>query len=520
MMPLRATMLAGLLLALAAGCGPERPASGATSQKQAALASARALAKRAAALHAPVYKGPDDRSDKGEFLAGPLRQWVVERMKLHRPALAAYRDAVDEAADASGKLVALDEMGEMELSLADEFVAAGLRAMPGEYRNDKAMAETFEQALQGAVAPRVESARKSFKACQSLARSAKLSTPAAARCSDKLAAMPPPVPADAVPAQPRSPSAAGLPVPERPLVASTQRTPCVLSGTLRSFAELEDGNGEPIGVVDPSPGVELTSLQLPAQKADPMRVSVSWPIVFSGTLSHGSLPLVTRQRLDLVKGHIWLDKGARVTAFHPAGGRAIAYRDFRDGRADSKTEPAELSHTVACSTLALDQDQAPDPDPADADKRVFLAGLVPLYAAPKGRRIGKIEVPQRIVERAMLVERRGDSAHVRGRHGFSFDAWVPASALVDGGIGLGGIGRGLYTHVAQGEIPLRLSPRASAPVVAKLSKGADVLVGALISGFVPIRVAGVFAHNRSRAFYLDARDLGRLAPGKPDRGSP
>jgi hypothetical protein len=506
--------LCGLLSAMTLGCAPAKPATPAAAGKQSALDTARDLAKRAEALHAPVYRGPDDKGQKGEFLAGPLRQWVVARMKLHRRALAAYRDVVEQAPDAASRVVALDELGELELSLADEFVSAGVAAMPGEYRNDPQTAQAFKQALEGAVAPRVESARKAFKKCRSLARASKLSTPASARCSAKLAALPPPLPADALPApQPRTRTPT-LPVPERPLIASKQSTPCVLSGTLRTVAELDDARGRPLGVIDDSPGVELASLELPAEKGGALRVSLRWPVVVTGTLAAGALPLVSKQQLDLVKSHIWVGKGAALTAFHPAAGQAIAYRDFRDGKPHSKTQPAELSERIACSELALAQDT----QPARADpqgKNVYLTGLVPLYAAPGKQQIGRIEVPGRIASRATLLERRGDFAHVRGEHGFSFDAWVQASALANPGLlGMLSSTPGRYTHVARAAIPLRRRPNSSAPVIATLAKGAYVRIGPLYSGFVPVRIAGLVARNRSRAFYVDARDLPELAPGK------
>lgn len=509
--------LSGLLLALAQGCAPTTPAKPTAAQQQSAIDAARALRKRAEALHAPVYSGPDNKSDKGEFLSGPLRQWVVARMKLHREALTAYRDAVEQAPDASARLVALDELGEMELSLAEEFVHAGVAAMPGEYRKDPRTADTFKQALRGAVAPRIESARKALEECQSIARAAKLSTPAAARCSAKLATLPAPLPADQVP-KPSHPTATPtLPVPDRPLVASTQKAPCVLSGTLRTVAELDDARGLPLGVIDTSPGVEVASLELPADRKHPVRVSLSWPIVVSGTLAPGSLPLVTRKRMDLVKGHIWLGEGARLTAFHPAGGHATAYRDFTDGKPDSKTKPAEVSRRVECAELALDQDRDPPP-PAKHDHDVYLTGLVQLYAAPGAREIGRIQVPKRIASQATLVERRGDYARIRGEHGFSFDAWVRASALSDPGLlGTLSSGRDRYTHVALSTVPLRKRPDSSAPVVARLAKGAYLRVGPLHSGFVPVRIAGVFARNRARAFYIDARDLPRIAPARRSR---
>jgi len=507
--------LCGLLSATALGCAPAKPATPVAAEKRSALDTARAFRTRAEALHAPVYRGPDDTGQKGEFLAGPLRQWVVARMKLHRTALAAYRDAVEQAPDATSKLVALDELGELELSLADEFVSAGVAAMPGEYRNDPQTADAFKQALEGAVAARVESARKAFKQCRSTARASRLSTPASARCSAKLAALPPPLRADALPAPAPRTGTPTLPVPDRALVASKQNTPCVLSGTLRTVAQLDDARGLPLGVIDDSPGVEVASLELPADKGGPLRVSLRWPVVLTGTLAPGSLPLVSRRRLDLVKGHIWVGKGAALTAFHPAAGHAVAYRDFRDGKPDSKTQPAELSERLACSELALAQDTQPvraDPH----GKNVYLTGLVPLYAAPGKQEIGRLEVPGRIASRATLLERRGDFARVRGEDGFSFDAWVQGSALSNPGLlGMLSSTPERYTHVARAAIPLRRRPDSSAPVIATLAKGAYVRVGPLHSGFVPVRIVGLVARNRSRAFYVDARDLPKLAPGKP-----
>lgn len=509
----RRVLLAGLVSGMALGCAPARPAAPAANRTQkSALDTARALRKRAEALHAPIYSGPDDKGAKGEFMSGPLRQWVVQRMKLHRRALAAYRDAIEQAPDTASKLSALDEMGEMELSLADEFVHAAVAAMPGEYRHEKGMAAAFTKAMRGAVAPRVESARKAFKQCRSLSRASKVSTPASRRCDEKLAAMPPPVATTPAP-PPVAPKADSLPVPDRPLVPSSQKTPCVLSGTLRTFAELDDASGTRIGFIDDPPGVEVSALRLPAKKGGRARVSLSWPIVFSGTLSPRSLPLVTRQRLELVNGHIWVAKGTAVTAFHPSGSQAVVYRDFRDGKPGSKTEPAELSRRVACSQLALAQGQRP---PLDADTRsntVYLTGLVSLYASPGKGEIGRIQLPRVVASRATLLERRGDFVRVRGEHGFSFDAWVPASALSKSGV-LGMLSErgGRYTHVVQRAVQLRLRPANSAPVVAKLSKGAYLRVGPLDSGFVPIRVSGVYPANRSRAFYIDARDLPALAP--------
>lgn len=508
--------LFALLPALSAGCAAAPPATPAQApKKQSALDTARALRKQAEALHAPIYHGPDNKTQKARFLAGPLRAWVVKRMQLHRKAQGAYSDAVNQAPNPSSELVALDELGEMELSLANEFVAAGMAAMPGEYKKERGMAQTFEHALRGAVAPRVESARKDFKECRSVAKAAKLSTPASARCKEQLAALPPPVVAQAV--APPASQPRGLPVPDRPLVASRQSKPCVFSGTLETFAELDDAQGTPVAVIDDTPGIELSSLELPADRSKAVRVAVSWPLRFSGTLARGSLPLVTEERLDLVKGHIWLRKGAPVTAFQASGGRATAYRDFRDGNARSKTKPAELSRRVTCAELSLDQGQDRDQDDVNTNgkQHVFLAGLVPLFAAPGAAKpIGQIDVPRQVVSGGQLVERHGDFARVRGEEGFSFDAWVPASALVGGGLGIGRPGRGRYTHVARQRVPLRLLPNTSAPVVAELARGAYVVVGPLDSGFVPVRVSGVYARNRSRAFYIDASDLPELAPAK------
>ncbi len=503
--------LAALLSLPAVGCARTAPAKPPETRSQSPLATARALRQRAEALHAPVYTGPDRKTDQGAFLAGPLRRWVVQRMQLHRRALAAYRDAAARAPDTASRLAALDELGEMELSLADEFVHAGVAAMPHDYKDDKGMADAFVHALRGAVAPRIESARKAFKKCQSLARASKVSTPAATRCSDRLASMPQPLPV-----QPRPPVAAAtpsLPVPKRPLIASTQKTPCVFSGTLQSFGQLDDSHGKPVAFLQSPPGVEVSALELPTEKAKPMRISLSWPIVFSGTLSARSLPLVTRQRIDLVEKHIWVDSDTLVTAFHPDHSHAVVYRDFRDGHAASRTEPRELSRRIDCSRLALDQRDPSESDSKPHDKPEYLGGLVALYAAPGKRRIGTVDLPQHVASRVTLVERHGDFARVQGRDGFSFDAWVKESAVESPGVlGMLSSSAGHYTHTARAAVPLRLRPEALAPIIAQLAPGAYVQVGPIDSGFVPLRVSGVFAHNRARAFYIEARDLPKLAP--------
>ncbi len=155
-----------------------------------ALGRARALATRARALRAPIYRGNGDADDSVAFLGKQLRPWLLKRRALQEVAAKAYDDAI-RPRRAALVAYASAEVGELWADYVEEFVEAGYRAMPRSLRDQAGFPARYRATLVDAAAKQLAEARKLLQICVDTAGGAG-APDLGKRCAARIGRLPPP----------------------------------------------------------------------------------------------------------------------------------------------------------------------------------------------------------------------------------------------------------------------------------------------------------------------------------------
>ncbi len=292
---------------------------------------------------------------------------------------------------------------------------------------------------------------------------------------------------------------------------------CELSGTLDMYSSFyaTESAAAPIFYVAK---IEIARLSPARERAGRVPLSIEWPIVASGWLAQDQLPFELTERVEVVKEHLWLGEGARVSAHGVKDGLVRIVRPDA-GAGDTRSDPSGYEAAVKCSIVALAKARPFSPPGAAARA---LAGRVDFSAAPKGNRIASFHfgtgVEVRILEhrKGWMRVRGGDSSMEPASYGylpFDFDAWTREAAPVEADGILGGLIALPVppTHVTTLEAPLRDAPAPSTATIARLAKGVPFVAGRRTGGFVAIKLPNVGRPSIDRDFWLSEADLASAA---------
>ena len=95
--------------------------------------------------------------------------------------------------------------------------------------------------------------------------------------------------------------------------------------------------------------LDLSSLALSQRADDWTSVTALWPLQGGYRLGARTLPLVLRERQELIKDHVWLDAGTPVQAVHPSAGGVEVSRP----QAWINGSSPVFSRVVPCADLHL-----------------------------------------------------------------------------------------------------------------------------------------------------------------------
>lgn len=293
------------------------------------------------------------------------------------------------------------------------------------------------------------------------------------------------------------------------IVPTTQIDPCVFRGSLYTSGKLYSQATGDQNIVELSDTVVLERLELPTAIGGRAKVVVASPIQIEAYLDETEKVVELNRRVDIVAGHVWLDRKTVVFASAGSAGAAKIRLQFSAG-----TSPAEFVTTVPCADLSLPQSyhqkQTPSGDP------IYLyAERIPIHESAGGREIAAIpggESDARIW--VWPIETKTGWIHVEGNEEFHFKGWIPASSQSSkpgyGFIGL--LSTPGVTHQVTKPIPLRLEATDAAPVIAKAAEGAEILLTPGPTGYRKID----FDTGVSTTFFAreaDLRGAVRLADG-------
>jgi len=458
-------------------------------------ARAVALAQAVEALGPPDVPPPGGKAESLAFMQGPLADWVRSRRAATHEAdqaLAAVLACTPSAEQSSWLL----QRGRLQSHFATAFLRVGVAAMPTQFSADPPMKKLMVDSLVEAVTPQLERARSSFEACVALGSKAQASDVSA--CAAELRELP--GSSNPAPQISSTGSTSGeLKMPPhlaypRPFVTTSQPKPCAFAGTLKLWRPtLKIGSREVARVEQ----VEVSRLSLPSARSGAFVVQTAWPIRGTFTLEASALPLNLRSRVELSGKHVWLSRGAAVSASEVGEGKALAYRPLGE---NAHVTPDPVAK-VACSELEL-AGAAPPQAEDEKRSRVNFKGALPLSEAPGGRSIGNFTL--REPEAFTLLERRSGWLHIRSsstpirdfgqRVPYDFEAWTQAHPTDETGWGMIGLLNEATpaTHESIAELALFAAPYAREPI-GKLVKGVPLLVGETRQGFVNVVVPGMDA---------------------------
>ncbi|HYQ15751.1 MAG TPA: hypothetical protein VEQ58_08340, partial [Polyangiaceae bacterium] len=276
-----------------------------------ALEDARRLRDEAEAMTAPPTPPISDRDESLAYLRGPLKEWIVRRRAAVDRAAAAYAEAFPRLNEAESAVAAL-ELGELWRSFASTFVERGVSAVSPDIKS-ATLFGAYRAAIEDAAAPQLEQARLAYEKCASQAAAESKRT--AARCRERLSKLTRRV--EPAPAKRAAPSAGGHVIePKRAWLTTRQPAPCTFAGSLRlpgAPISLEP-NGEPFARLTL---LELSQLELPPRRGEPLRLTSAWPIRATFYLGAEQLPFMPRNRIELVPKQVWLGGYAAVAAAEP-----------------------------------------------------------------------------------------------------------------------------------------------------------------------------------------------------------
>lgn len=497
-------------------CGAAEPRQGAKAghvevgaprdDRNQPLAQARQARAAALALKAPVAPPSSSKEDALAFIGGPLSEWVRARRALTEQAAAAYAAARGNGAD---ELTVVLELGELWQAFGEEFTGAALATMPREFASDAEVAAAYRAAIFDSARAPLNHAYVALQECVAIA--ARLGRePIRRECSERLARLPAaaksaPDANDSVAETSAEPRA----VPERPKLVPSQSQPCVFAG---SFGDSYDFDlwSEALSPVKVGSltRLDVASLVLPNREGDPVHVVARWPLQGEYRLGLRTLPVVLRERQELVKDHVWLAAGTRVQALHPSAGRVQVSRP----RAWSEGSSPTFARELPCAELGLVGSVAVVPE-AEPKKSLPFVGLITLSSGPGSPPIARLQL-SKAQSFAVLEEkppwRRITGSATELELPFSFDAWTKSAPGGDPEWGMIGLFNPPHaTHVSTGALAVFGAPDAAGPI-ATLAPEVWLRAIKTESGFVAVQITGV-SRAEGRPFWVKERELAQRA---------
>jgi hypothetical protein len=486
-----------------------------------ALATAREAGRSSNALVGPRLRMPATQAD-GDQATKDWGKWLDARSAGVNLAKRAYGDAAKEATPLQ-KAQLRREISEVLLAFFDD-TAASYESVTAPSARTAIARETLRRALLGKLLPILENVHQDLTDCVRVAGEG-----GDAAESRRCAALLPRV--DAVFAEADAYVAADewrylrVAKGDHPTPAPSRTSGCELGGN----ADLGSANVFPTADAKTASfyvmEADVSRLAPAATRTGRLPIRIAWPIVAEGWIDHSELPFNLGARVDIVKGKLWLGEGARVSAFGPRGGKVTIVRPgARAGEPRPEPDGAEVE--MACDVLRLGPDrwvETPEKGTPGA-----IAGTVPLYEAPNGKKIATLHFPTNMFDQPFIVrvleERVGftrvlkwSSHNTLGAQPyvpFDFDAWVkgPVPEEKPWGMLVGRDDPASPTHRATAAAGLRGEPSASAPVIARLAQDAPFVTGKAANGFVAIKLPGI---GRRADLWLAQVELASAATALP-----
>jgi hypothetical protein len=292
--------------------------------------------------------------------------------------------------------------------------------------------------------------------------------------------------------------------------------PCVYAGSLSLYSDRS--RPARAGLFDAAPngqellrfwGAEVAELAMPPTARSSFQVRIAWPVVASGWLGAGHLPLEVRARVELAPPHLWWSPGARVYASSTTPTLAHVARPL----SPHITAPA-VERELPCAGLAL-AGSAPALPPGTltmATRRLFESPTPPRGLAT----IDSNESP--LVELVELIKEPEEWARVRGFGSSStffderyaawdFDAWTkdepealaePADRVRSPRLKVGPA-----THQTTRELAVYIG--AGARQIGTVVPGVPLRAEPAESGFVRVRLPGI-----ESALWVTEQDFGTV----------
>jgi len=520
-----------VLLGIAGGCAaPPKPAVAppdagssaarapdpgpASTKFQSELEQARAKRREAEAI---VFVRPADEPSSDTRIE-VLVEWLKRREAATAEADGAYAAAREQAAPPEQVLVAR-ERGELYWGLFEAKVNATLAIFPGIAEASAERVTMLRTNLVGRFQSDSNTAREYFVACLMLSNQLGLKNAVSARCEGQIrvidALRPPEKKRDRALEEWQFVRVKDTSRMRRPVARGAG---CALSGSAKTnFTRLytaASGTDYDLVLED----FDVVALELPAKRGERAKLSIDYPFKASGYIDWDSGVVETSGRIDLVPGHLWLHPQSPVGAFGFESGQVSI-----EGERSGKTEPP-VTLRVPCAQLALSR-EAPPPAPEVKGETSQISGVVPLFEAPAGKRIGQIDSDMGVNVR--VLKRQTGWARVTNVDAgasfstpYEFDAWVPERFAAAGKEGfelrtLGPVTKA-PTHITTGPLPLRLSSEPNAAVVASLAPGVTILVGSEQGGMRRIRFNQAHGHNEGNDFWVSREDLASRTSVVPD----
>lgn len=241
-----------------------------------------------------------------------------------------------------------------------------------------------------------------------------------------------------------------------------------------------------------------------------------------GFVDAGELPLHSASELDIVKGHLWLATGQRVSFASASGGLTVEASVL--GPVTQKFQV-----TAPCSSFSLDKRaHTPWDIPGNGRGYVPQRGSLELRDQPGGGVIETLHVEPGGGMLLWSTESQGAYVHVVYHEDLVIDAWVAANDLTalkpgetmdklappsrSAGSARLALGGQPTLVRAQKDVPLRLSPEESAKPVGAIETGGEVYLVETVLGWTSVlpRALNVLPPGE-RSFWVPSSEVGRAA---------
>jgi hypothetical protein len=199
-------------------------------------------------------------------------------------------------------------------------------------------------------------------------------------------------------------------LPARPVQPTTRTAACELAGTLAAWISVYATEDAKKATFSAS-RVEVARLSPSGRRDGRLPVRIAYPIVADGWIDPDDVPFELLERVDVIKGHVWLAAGAQVAAFRGDDGRVQIARPGAPAGATRRPDPDGYAGPIRCEAIALVSEHAPSA-PREGKSIEVGSGSVGLFEAPGGREIATLEAGQYGMQLNAL-EQRANWVHVR-----------------------------------------------------------------------------------------------------------